>query len=168
MTEKVDIVDSLGNIQKYSVNKNKIDTYPLLHLQIVVACIFNDKGELLVQQRSFNKTTEPGKIDKVCGAVQSGETPEQTVIREAMEEAGVQLSKLQLIDTRINQYKRYRYLFVGFSNDEPKQMNPDEVVWSKFVFYEELLAKQESKVWLFVDDFFENVDLAFQFSARQQ
>ena len=49
-------------------------------------CIFNDKGEVLLQRRGdFGKWGFPG------GAVERGETPEMAAIREVKEETGLTL-----------------------------------------------------------------------------
>jgi 8-oxo-dGTP pyrophosphatase MutT (NUDIX family) len=47
-------------------------------------CIFNDKGEVLLQRRGdSNKWGFPG------GAIEIGETPHEAAIREAKEETGL-------------------------------------------------------------------------------
>lgn len=55
-------------------------------------CIFNDKGQVLLQRRGdFGKWGFPG------GAVELGETPEQAAIREVKEETGLDVEVRRLI-----------------------------------------------------------------------
>ncbi len=51
----------------------------------------NTKGEFLLAQRSMNKKNDPGKWGPaVAGTVEKGETYEQNIIREAIEELGLE------------------------------------------------------------------------------
>ncbi len=66
------------------------------HEKIILAfaggCIFNDRGEVLLQRRGdSNQWGFPG------GAVEPGETPEMTAVREAKEETGLDVSVGSLI-----------------------------------------------------------------------
>lgn len=55
-------------------------------------CIFNDRGEVLLQRRGdFDKWGFPG------GAVELGETPEQAAIREVKEETGLEVEIRRLV-----------------------------------------------------------------------
>lgn len=52
-------------------------------------------AELWIAQRSFSKATDPGLHDNlVGGGVPYGQTPEEALVREAFEEAGLQPSQL--------------------------------------------------------------------------
>lgn len=53
-------------------------------------CIFNSKGEMLIQQRSNTKKSFPNVWDiSLGGCVQAGETSKQAVQRELFEELGI-------------------------------------------------------------------------------
>ncbi len=59
---------------------------------VVHLCIFNSKGEMLIQQRQPTKKSMPDLWDfSVAGAVSSGETPCDAIHRETMEELGLDI-----------------------------------------------------------------------------
>ncbi|RFE02204.1 Nudix hydrolase [Streptococcus parauberis] len=68
-----------------------------LHL-VVHLCIFNTKGEMLIQQRQKDKEDFPNMWDiSVGGSALAGETPQQAIMREAQEELGncIDLSQIR-------------------------------------------------------------------------
>lgn len=66
---------------------------PLILVGAVVI-VLDEKGNVLLQQR-----TEPhGKWGLLGGLMELGESPEDTARREVMEEAGIHVVNLQLID----------------------------------------------------------------------
>lgn len=70
---------------------------------IGVTCVFfchDGKGNLLMHKRSKNCRDEVGRWDTGSGSMEFGETPEQTVTREIMEEYGVRPKRLQLCGVR--------------------------------------------------------------------
>lgn len=57
---------------------------------VVHVCIFNSKGEMLIQQRQSTKTVFPDMWDiSAGGQVESGETSEMAAQREVYEELGL-------------------------------------------------------------------------------
>jgi 8-oxo-dGTP pyrophosphatase MutT (NUDIX family) len=157
--EKVDLVDNGGNIKMRKVPKNEIGQYPNLHLQIAVAVVFDESGRILAQRRALSKSTAAGEIDHVCGAVLSGELPDQTADREGWEETGLVPHDLSLVDKGVNSYDRFRYLFAGRADGEPKVQDSNEVEWVRFMTLAELRAKQQSGEFKFVNEFFDEVEL---------
>lgn len=59
---------------------------------VIHVCVFNSAGQLLIQQRSQEKTSWTGKWDvSVGGGVDAGETSRQAAEREFQEELGLPL-----------------------------------------------------------------------------
>ena len=59
---------------------------------VVHVCVFNQAGQLLIQQRTQSKHIWPGKWDvTVGGGVDAGETSRQAAEREVWEELGIRL-----------------------------------------------------------------------------
>ena len=56
----------------------------------------NDEGEILLAQRPKGKTFE-GLWEFPGGKIESGETPEAALVREAQEELGIELNPLHLV-----------------------------------------------------------------------
>jgi 8-oxo-dGTP diphosphatase len=67
------------------VNNNK------LHIVAVVAVIRNNEGKYLVLKRSESEIAYPGQYTFPGGKVEGNDTVEETLIREAEEEAGLVL-----------------------------------------------------------------------------
>ena len=62
-----------------------------LYRLVVHVCIFNSKGELLIQQRAYNKKMA-GLWDVTCGgAVSAGESSDLAAGRELYEELGIDI-----------------------------------------------------------------------------
>ncbi len=111
--------------------------------------IFNDKGELLLQQRALTKKTWPGVwSNSCCGHVMLHETTESAARRRLKYELGMQVDKLHLILPNF----RYRAekdgvveneicpVFVGFTTVQPVP-NPDEVNDVKWVDWEQFVVE---------------------------
>ena len=60
--------------------------------------VHDARGQVWVQQRALNKSTDPGRWDTTMGGlVSAGESIAQTLARETWEEAGLQLDDLQSV-----------------------------------------------------------------------
>ncbi|MBU0627831.1 MAG: NUDIX domain-containing protein [Nanoarchaeota archaeon] len=87
-TEPFDVVDDedkiVGDTTRWEAHQNGI-----IH-RSVMFFIFNKKGKLFLNQRSSNKPFNPGAYSIVLGGhVTKGDSYEETVVREAEEEAGI-------------------------------------------------------------------------------
>ena len=87
--ELLPIVDEEGNITDAATRGRCHDGSMLLH-PVVHLHVFNSKGELYLQKRPGWKTIQPGKWDTAVGGhIDFGESVEQALKREAMEELGL-------------------------------------------------------------------------------
>ncbi len=91
LKEMFDIVDEkdrvIGQATREEVHKNK----KLIHRSIGVV-VFNQKGEIFLQQRSAAKDTDPLLWTISCsGHVLAGDNYEKTAHRELIEELGIDL-----------------------------------------------------------------------------
>ena len=68
------------------------------HCNGFVADTSGRPSRLWIARRSFSKATDPGKLDNlVGGGVPAGQSPRDTVVREAWEEAGLTSAQLQCL-----------------------------------------------------------------------
>ena len=95
--EKFDLYDE--NRNKLNITINRGDKLPENTYRLVVhLIIFNSKGEMLIQQRHPHKKNWPSLWDiSVGGCVTAGETSVEAMIRETIEEIGIDLSKYELV-----------------------------------------------------------------------
>jgi isopentenyldiphosphate isomerase len=76
---------TIGSITRKEAHSGTRVLHPVVHLHL-----FNSKGELYLQQRPLWKDIQPGKWDTACGGhMEYGETPEEALRREVMEELGI-------------------------------------------------------------------------------
>jgi len=111
--------------------------------------LFNDKGELLLQQRALTKKTWPGVwSNSCCGHVMLHESTERAARRRLKYELGMQVNKLHLIlpDFRYRAEKdgvvenEICPVFVGFASALPRP-NPLEVNDVKWVDWERFVVE---------------------------
>lgn len=88
----MEVVD-LFNKDRKPLNKQKGKYLPFdegEYMQICHVCIFNDKNEMLIQQRALDKIDHPGKWDiSSGGGVLTNETIYDAAARELYEELGI-------------------------------------------------------------------------------
>ena len=113
MEELVDVFDENGIYLK-SCSRKDAHKYGLWHKASGVI-IINSKGKILLQQRSKLKEKNAGLWDmSASGHIPSGETPEESLIREIEEEIGIktQISKLKLLGVYKRQEKHNNGNFI--------------------------------------------------------
>ena len=141
--EKVILVDENDN-QIGLMAKMEAHEKALLHRAFSVF-IFNDKNELMLQQRAMHKYHSPGLWTNTCCSHQrEGETNIEAGKRRLQEEMGF---VTELKETTSFMYKapfdngltehEYDHVMIGYFNDEP-MINKDEVASWKWMPLEDV------------------------------
>lgn len=90
---KVIIVDQNDQVLGF---KGRLDRNPNDIIRIAGIWIENEKGEVLIAQRSLNKKNDPGKWGPAAGTLEEGESYESNIIKEVQEEIGVSLRNVDI------------------------------------------------------------------------
>jgi len=78
-----------------SLSREKIYAQGLRNYRVVHAFIINDNGELWIPRRTPTKKLYPNGLDySIAGHVESGETYEEGLLKEAQEEVGLDLHSI--------------------------------------------------------------------------
>ena len=123
---------------------------PSLCQVVIHVCLFNDKGQLLIQLRSMRKAGYPGHWDfSVGGGVLAGETVREAAMREVREELG--------IDVVIKEAAAVTLAFPGGFDDYflldwnggicDLTPDPEEVMDVRWASCEEILAMLENNTF---------------------
>jgi isopentenyl-diphosphate delta-isomerase len=143
MEEKVILVnendEQIGLMEKIEAHEKA-----LLHRAFSVF-VYNDKNEVMIQQRALSKYHSPGLWTNTCCSHQKeGETNVEAGKRRLMEEMGFQTDLKEVtsfiykapFDNGLSEHE-YDYILVGHYNEEPK-INPDEVASWKWMSLEDI------------------------------
>ncbi len=136
--ELFDIVDENDNIIGQA-QREECHIKHLIH-RSVMFFIFNEEGKVLVTKRTQSKDFFPGYWSIVLGGhVQSGETYEGAVVREAKEEVGLELRPffLQSFKKRIPEEKENVKVY-GVVVKEDIDLNEEELEKGEFLDMDEL------------------------------
>jgi len=116
----------------------------LLHRAFSVF-VYNDKGEVMLQQRALSKYHSPGLWTNTCCSHQrEGESNVDAGKRRLMEEMGFTTDLEESIsfiykapfDNGLSEHE-YDYILIGKYNDQPN-LNPDEVAAWKWMSLEDI------------------------------
>ena len=112
------------------------------YMLYVLAILEDEYGKILATRRSLNKKWAAGAWEIPGGSVKSGESSETAVLREIIEETGLDIAKHRgkLIYSYKNEdaesgdnYFVDIYYFKGCFNKSSIKVNPEEVIDYKFV-----------------------------------
>jgi isopentenyl-diphosphate delta-isomerase type 1 len=107
--EMLEVLDTEGRVVGLAA-RSELHTDPSRIHRVVHVLVFNKQGSLLLQKRSKNKDTAPGRWDtSVGGHVNPGEDIHDAAVREMREELGITPSGLQFL---------YSYLFTNHRESE--------------------------------------------------
>ena len=163
MKELIDVIDQNNNSLGIAKSKDEIHRDGDWHACILVIAV-NSKDEILLQQRAFSKTSNPGKWDvAVAGHVMAGETHLDAAMREIEEELGLKVSEndleymypwpVELLEHNgkyiNNQINHYYWLKVADSIED-FNMDPNEVAALEFFSPERLLDYYSNKLYDFL------------------
>ncbi len=119
--------------------RSEVHARGLLHRAVHVL-VFNSRGEIFLQKRSMKKDRQPGVWDSSCsGHVDSGESYDETAVRELQEELGLDLTsktaatraspplqKLFNIDACAETDAEFVWVY-RCESEGPFQLHPDEI-----------------------------------------
>jgi isopentenyldiphosphate isomerase len=129
------VVDETGNEISVAPRTVCHDGISMLLHPVVHLHLFNEKGELFLQKRAKTKDLLPGKWDtSVGGHISPGESAEQALKREALEELGLKDFKYQHLGIYIWESLRereYVYSFTGSTAEIPS-INQEEIDDGRF------------------------------------
>lgn len=92
--EVLDLVDEQDNVIG-SVTRKEVYAQGLRNYRVIHAFIINSEGKIWIPRRVETKKLYPGGLDySIAGHVESGETYEEALVKEAQEEANLDLEKI--------------------------------------------------------------------------
>jgi len=147
--ELIDIYDELNNFTGKKLMKSEAHKTGLWHRAIHLI-VYNSKGDILLQKRASDKLVYPDLWDiSAAGHISSGETAENTVVREAFEEIGlnvlsenlefVSILKINVLTDKVNN-NEFAYVFLLKFDGEVSDLKfiDGEVQEIKFISLKEL------------------------------
>lgn len=154
MHDEVILVDANDNVLG-TMEKMEAHVQGKLHRAFSVF-IFNEAGQLLLQQRAFDKYHSGGKWTNTCCSHQRlNETNINAAQRRLMEEMGMEctlqpvfnFTYLAQMENGITEHE-YDHVFFGVSNATP-QPSPQEVAAYKYITMQELAAGLDANPHLY-------------------
>ncbi len=114
----------------------------IIHREVAIA-VFNDQGEVLLQQRSLNKTSAPGKWKiTAAGHVGGGENPQSCMKREVLEELGLEVEPIffcKVFEQKEFVEARFSWIYYAKLKASPKPvLDENEVMAADWVKVAEL------------------------------
>lgn len=145
--ERVATVDKDDNVlgYKWRDELNDEDCW-----RIVSILLKNNKGQVLLQQRSFNKRNSPGKWDvSAAGTVTKDGDYLETALRELEEELGITGIELQPTQKVYGKWPdigwRQCQCYTGLYNDNVIKIQEEEVIQVKWMDLQQLIDELNGK-----------------------
>ncbi len=158
---RVTVVNQRDEIIGYKFDE---DLLPTDIYRVSALWLTNSKGEVLLAQRAFSKSHNPGKWGPaVAGTVEDGETYAENIIKETEEELGVIGIKLKL-GPKLERKAKYHYFVQRFfaTLDKPAEsfkIQKDEVEQVKWFSKKELTKQLKENPEKFLASIKESVKL---------
>lgn len=129
--------------------------------RIIVHTLITIDGKYLVTKRSKEETTFPEYWDIPGGLVEYGELPKEAVIRETMEEVGLNIIPTKVIHEDSNLDKEKDLIFIRLVylcelNDDIKNIKLQEDEHSEYRLINNLNELKGEKISPFLIDLFNN------------
>ncbi|MDR3266852.1 MAG: NUDIX domain-containing protein [Tannerella sp.] len=143
----------VGKATRSECHSGTKQLHPVVHLHV-----YNENGELYLQQRSMTKDIQPGKWDTAVGGhVDYGETIEEALRREAREELGiVDFEPVKIISYIFESDVEKEYVNT-YKTIYSEKINPDkeEIMDGKFWNIEKIRQNLENQIFTpnFVSEF---------------
>ena len=119
---------------------------------VVHICIFNSKGEMLIQQRQSFKKSWAGMWDlSAAGGVVSGETSQESARRELFEELGLDVDfegTMPTLTTSFEEGFNDIYLLYRDADVSTLRLQPEEVQAARWAGRDEILAMIDSGAFI--------------------
>lgn len=123
---------------------------------VVHVCIFNSKGEMLIQKRTLNKKSHPGMWDvSVGGSAISGDSSQTAAERETLEEIGLKINlqnKRPRLTLNFDEGFDDVYLIKKDLNIEELKLQPEEVSEVKWAKLDEILEMLKTNKFVTYDE----------------
>lgn len=134
--EMVDVVDEKDNIVE-SASKSNAHSRGLLH-RTVISEIIDSQGRFILVLQSPDRQDAGQYVSPVGGHVQTGETEEEALKREALEEVGLQDFEFHLVGKEIfnrnilGRQENHYFILYEIHSDENLVLNHESVGYKAF------------------------------------
>ena len=149
--EHFDLYDSRRRFTGRTIARGE-DIPDGLRRLVVHVCVFNAKGEMLIQQRQFFKDGWPNLWDvSVGGGVQAGETTQQAARRELQEELGLEFdfeNETPMLTTTFRKGFDDLYIIHLEPDLDSLRLQPEEVQAVRWAGRDEVLAMIENGTFI--------------------
>ncbi|MEI6280787.1 MAG: NUDIX domain-containing protein [bacterium] len=164
---RIPVVNEQDEIIGY---KDRNDRNNLDITRITALWLFNERGEVLLAQRAFNKKFSPGKWGPaVAGTVEEGETYESNIIKEAEEEIGLKDLK-PILSQKLRRTTNHAYFAQWFittiNSDYPLVKQDNEVEAIKWFSKDELFKALDETPEIFLYSLRESATYYFSFKEN--